>query len=56
LFENDLSESDLEVVQTTSRRQESACPGAADERKAQPAFNELEPQLGAARERRKNVI
>jgi hypothetical protein len=37
---NDLSESDLEVVQTTSRRQESACPGAADERKAHlPSMN-----------------
>ena len=37
---NDLSESDLEVVQATSRRQESVSPGAADERKAQlPSMN-----------------
>jgi hypothetical protein len=43
---NDLSESDLEVIQTTSKRQESASQGAADERKAQLPSTNWSPCAG----------
>lgn len=43
---NDLSESDLEVIQTTSKRRESASPGAADERKAQLPSTNWSPCAG----------
>jgi len=43
---NDLSESDLEVVQATSKRRESASPGAADERKAQLPSTNWNPSAG----------